>query len=128
MVTMVWPGPSSRATLIAPQTLMPVEPPRTSPSCNRRSKMTGIISASVTWNFPRPAGGDRADEGVDLAVGLPPDLRPGRLVMAAPVGGIVELVGPDRAIRIGGADLAGEALGVAHVVHRIGVGNGGDEA
>ena len=69
------------------------------------------------------AGADRAGEAVDLAVGLGPDLGAGRLVMAAPVGEIVELVGPDRAVRLLGGDLLGEAAGIAHVVHRVGVGD-----
>ena len=46
----------------------------------------------------RAAGADRADEAVDLAVGLPPDLRAGRLVVGLAVGDVVELVGPDRAV------------------------------
>ena len=141
MVTMVWPGPSSRARRIAPAMLMPVEPPRHRPSSSSRSKTIGSASSSgmqegdvereafevggdaaladafgdraalglelagrvVSCRAPRPAdrrarsstsgfcalsaigdagqraaGADRADEAVDLAAGLLPDLRAGR--------------------------------------------------
>ena len=47
--------------------------------------------------------------------------------MAAAVGEIVELVGPDRAVRLRGGDLLGEAAGIAHVIVRVGVGHGRDE-
>ena len=53
------------------------------------------------------AGADCADEAVDLAAGLLPDFRAGRLEVDLAVGGIVELVGQDRALRL----LAGESLG-----------------
>ena len=46
IVTIVWPGPSSRARRIAPATLMPDEPPRHSPSCSSRSKTIGSASSS----------------------------------------------------------------------------------
>ncbi len=48
----------------------------------------------------RAAGADRADEAVDLAVGLLPDLRAGGAVVALAVGDVVELVGPDHAVRV----------------------------
>ena len=44
---MVWPGPSSRASRIAPAMLMPVEPPRHRPSSSTRSKTIGSASSSV---------------------------------------------------------------------------------
>jgi hypothetical protein len=40
------------------------------------------------------------------------------------IGGVVELVGPDRAVRLLGGKLLGEAARVAHVVHRVLVGHG----
>ena len=64
----------------------------------------------------RAAGADRGDEAVDLAVGLAPDLGPGALDVGLAVGGIVELVGPDRAVRLLGGELLGEPARVAHVV------------
>ena len=41
----------------------------------------------------RPAGPDGDDEGVDLAAGLLPDLRPGHLVVGVRVGHVRVLVG-----------------------------------
>ena len=38
---MVWPGPISRASRMAPAILMPDDPPRQSPSFCRRSNTTG---------------------------------------------------------------------------------------
>jgi hypothetical protein len=49
----------------------------------------------------RAAGADRADEAVDAPLRLRVNLRPGRLVMAATVGYVVELVRPYRAVRLG---------------------------
>jgi hypothetical protein len=43
--------------------------------------------------------------------------------MAAPVGEVVELVGPDRAVRLLSGDFLGEAPGIADVVHRVGIGH-----
>ena len=71
----------------------------------------------------RAAGADRADEAVDLAVGLLPDFRPGRLDMALAVGDVVELVGPDRAVLLGLRQLRGEPAGDFHVIVRVGVGD-----
>src|SRR3546814_1143954 len=51
------------------------------------------------------AGPDGADEAVDLAVGLVPDLRAGGLVVAAKVGDVVELARPDGALRMALAQL-----------------------
>ena len=56
------------------------------------------------------------DEAVDLALGLAPDLGAGAFEVGPAVGGIVELVGPDRAVRLLGGELLGEAAGVADVV------------
>ena len=52
------------------------------------------------------AGADRAGEAVDLAAGLLPDFRAGAFDMGLAVGDIVELVGPDRAVRFGLAPAA----------------------
>src|SRR6266850_4034833 len=71
-----------------------------------------------------PAGADRAGEAVDLAIGLVPDLRSGGAVVAFAVGDIVELVGPDGAVRLLGRKLLGERAGVAYVVAGIGVRQG----
>src|SRR5712671_4312427 len=56
----------------------------------------------------RAAGADRAGETINLAVGLFPDLGAGRLVMAAAVGEVVELVRPYRPVRFARRDLLGE--------------------
>lgn len=67
----------------------------------------------------RRAGG--AGEGVDPAGGLVPDLRAGGFEVGAPVGHVVELVGPD-----GVGDGGGVAAGLVVVVVRMVVGDGGD--
>ena len=55
----------------------------------------------------RPAGADRDDDGVDVAaVGLLPELGPGRLVVRFGVGGVRVLVGLESA-----GDLLGESVG-----------------
>ena len=175
---MVWPGPSSRASRIAPAMLMPVEPPTQSPSSWIRSKTIGSASSSGIWKeksgvnpsrlavmrpCPMPsvielpsdfrfaagveaverraqrigerdldvlalglqpegdagqraAGADRRDETVDLAAGLGPDLLRRGADMAVAVGDIVELVGPDRAVRLGPRHLLGQAARQFHVV------------
>ena len=46
--------------------------------------------------------------------------------MALPVGDVVELVGPDRAILLRPRELLGETSGQLHVVVGIGIGHGGD--
>ena len=71
----------------------------------------------------RAAGADGADKAVDLAVGLPPDFRSGRLDVALAVGDIVELVGPDRAVLFGLRQLLGEPAGELHVIVGIGIGH-----
>ena len=55
---------------------------------------------------------------------LLPDFGAGRLVVAAPVGEVVELVGPDRPVRLLRRDLGGEPLGIAYVIVWIGIGRG----
>ena len=47
----------------------------------------------------RSAGADGADKSVQFAAGLFPDLGSGRAVMGVAIGEIVELVGPDGAVR-----------------------------
>ena len=74
----------------------------------------------------RAAGADGADEAVDLALRVVPDLGRRRLDMALAVGDIVELVGPDRAMRRGRGKLLGEPAGIFHVVVRVLVRNRGD--
>src|SRR5208283_5043736 len=76
----------------------------------------------------RAAGADRAGKAIDLAVSLLPDLGAGRLIMPAPVGEVVELVGPDGTIGLIRRDFLGELAGIARVVHRVGVRDRGDEA
>ena len=73
----------------------------------------------------RAAGADRADEAVDAALGLLPDLRAGRFVMAAAVGLIVELVRPDRAVRFGFRHHFRQSAGIPHVIVGVGIGRGG---
>ena len=48
----------------------------------------------------RAAGACGADERIDLAVGLPPDLGAGRLHVSLAVGDVVELLRPDRALLV----------------------------
>src|SRR5262249_39416895 len=59
----------------------------------------------------RAAGADRAGEAVDLAVGLLPDLRAGRRDVTVAIGDVVELVRPDRAVRLALGQVGGEAAG-----------------
>src|SRR5690242_12360953 len=59
----------------------------------------------------RSTGAYGADEPVDLAIGLVPDFRTGRLHVAVTVGHIVELIGPDRAVRLGLRQLFGQPAG-----------------
>ena len=56
----------------------------------------------------RSARADRADEAIDLAVRVVPDLPRRRFDMGLPVGDIVELVCPDRPVRLGLCHLLGE--------------------
>ena len=46
--------------------------------------------------------------------------------MAAPVGDIVELVGPDGAVGFGLGERLGEAPGIAHVIVGVGIGDRGN--
>src|SRR3974390_2574373 len=68
----------------------------------------------------RAAGADRADEAVDLAVGLLPDLRTGRDVMRLAVVEVVPLVGEDHAVLLRLFQFFGEAAADVLVVVRIG--------
>ena len=54
------------------------------------------------------AGADRAGKAVDLALGLAPDFGAGCLNVSVAVGGVVELIGPDRAFRLSLCQLAGK--------------------
>ena len=69
------------------------------------------------------AAADGACEAVDLAFGLFPDLRAGSPVVAVPVGNIVELIGPDRAVGFASGDLFSQSTGIANVVVRVGIGD-----
>ncbi len=64
----------------------------------------------------RAARADRADEAIDLAAGLFPDFRTGAFDVGAAVGGVVELVGPDGAVRQLGIELLGQPAAELHVV------------
>src|SRR6185369_12149084 len=66
-----------------------------------------------------PAGSNRADESIDLAVGLAPDLRTCGAVVTVSVRNIVELVGPDGAIRFALRQLFGKPPRYMDVVLRI---------
>ena len=68
---------------------------------------------------------DRADEAVHVPLEVVENLRAGRFVMSAAIGDVVELVRPDRAVRLGLRQRVCETAGIADVVVRIGVGNGG---
>src|SRR5262249_49098200 len=59
--------------------------------------------------------------------GLRPDFWSRCLVMAAAIGDVVELIGPDGTVGLARRDLLREVLGIADIVHGIGVGNGGNE-
>src|ERR1019366_9472372 len=54
---------------------------------------------------------DGADKSVHLAVGLAPDLRARGAVVARPVGQVVELIGPDGAVRLRGCQFLGQTFG-----------------
>src|SRR4029079_19715167 len=69
------------------------------------------------------AGADRADEPIDLAAELLPNLLRRRLDMSLAVGDIVELIGPDRAVRLARGKLFGETARIFYVVVRVLVGN-----
>ena len=58
-------------------------------------RTSGFVPSGHGDAGQRAAGAAGAGEGVDLAVGLLPDLRPGGHAVALPVGQIVELIGPD---------------------------------
>src|SRR5205814_7066551 len=66
----------------------------------------------------RAAGADRADEAVDLAVGLLPDFRAGRDVMRTAVIEIIPLIGEDDAVRLILAQLIGKAAADVLVIVR----------
>ena len=71
----------------------------------------------------RAAGADGADEAVNPAVEVVENLRPRRLVMAVAVGDVVELVGPEGAVRLGPGQRFGEASGIADVIVRVCIGD-----
>ena len=71
-----------------------------------------------------PARAHRADEGIDLPVGLLPDLRAGGFVMTLTVGHVIELVGPDRPILFLFGVFLGQPPGDVNIIFRILVGDG----
>ena len=71
----------------------------------------------------RAARADGGDEAVDLAAGLGPDFRRRGVDMAVAVGDIVELVGPDRAVRLGLRQLLGQPARQFDVVVGVLVGH-----
>ena len=71
----------------------------------------------------RAAGADRADERVDVAVGLAPDLRPGRSVVGVAVRKVVPLVRVEDAVRLALRALGREPLGDVDVVVRVAIRN-----
>ena len=74
----------------------------------------------------RSARSDGGGEPVDAALRLRPDFRAGGFVMALPVGGIVELIGPNRAVWIALGHRLGDAAGIFHIIVGVRVGDGGD--
>src|SRR3546814_3679010 len=70
----------------------------------------------------RSARADRAGEAVNPPPRLCPDFGGGRLDMRKPVGGIVELIGPERARRL----LGDAARGVDEMIG-VRIGRGGDQ-
>src|SRR5262245_9632747 len=72
------------------------------------------------------AGAYGADEAVDLAVEIAPDLLGGRFDMPLAIGDIVELIGPDRAVRLAAGEVFGKPARIFHVVVRVLVGDGGN--
>src|SRR5437762_12930612 len=70
----------------------------------------------------RAAGADRADEAVNLAAGLLPDLRSSGLIMRLGVVEIVPLIGGQHAVRLGLAQLSGPPPPDMLTVVRIGIG------
>src|SRR5262245_17585086 len=69
------------------------------------------------------ARADGADEAVDPALGLLPDLRAGRDVMGLAVVEVVPLVGIEHAVRLALAQVVGDAAGDVLVVVGVAVGN-----
>ena len=63
---------------------------------------------------------------MNFAVEIVIDLRPGRFVVAAPVGDVVELVRPDGAVGLGPGERFGEPPRIADVIVGIGIGDGGN--
>ena len=57
----------------------------------------------------RAAGADRAGKAVDFAVGLPPDFLARCFDVALPVGYVIKLIGPDRAVLFGSLPIARRA-------------------
>ena len=74
----------------------------------------------------RSPGADRAHEPMQLAAEVVENLRPGRLVMAAPVGDVIELVRPHGAVRFGFGQRLGETPRIAHVIVGVGIGDCGN--
>src|SRR5262245_46910604 len=69
------------------------------------------------------AGTGGADKTADPAIRLVPDLGAGGLVMAATVGDVVELVGPDGAGGKLGIEPLGKAGGIFHIVVGVPIGH-----
>ena len=63
---------------------------------------------------------------MQLAAEVVENLRPGRLVMAAPVGDVIELVRPHGAVRFGFGQRLGETPRIAHVIVGVGIGDCGN--
>ena len=64
----------------------------------------------------RAARTDGADKAIHLAAGLVPDLGAGGFDMRLTVHGVVELVGPDCAIRFGSGKFSCQTARIAHVI------------
>ena len=84
--------------------------------------MSVLLFAQIAGDAgERAAGADGADEAVDAAGALLPDLRAGGDVVGLAVVEVVPLVGEDDAVLFGGLELFGEPAADMLVIVRIGV-------
>ena len=86
----------------------------------QRDAHAGVACLQRATDAGQGAAGARgADEAVDAAAGVVPDLRAGGGFVPVAVGGVVELVGEPRAARIGGIRRLGVGARLVRVVVRV---------